>query len=262
MKIILLVREPIDRAWSHLKHTIVYREANFASYPPDAAVTVSLNELVQNLVHDFTLSSGDYESIILRWMAHFPPSQFHIAFFEEATARPEQYFASLFRFLGADPIISFKDFPLDKKENAARLPWEMPSELTPWLGRLHRVRRKRIKRLLQSTFGLTVPWPGLAAEQDHADPLRLPDLPSTPKGWVVELGEGWFRGRPVRSANSGASHIPNRPRSTRRTAFVGDLLDHLKPDHARSYDVLRRAGWSVEDRRLARELDAIARSAS
>lgn len=262
LKIVFLLREPIDRAWSHLKHTIVYGEANFASYPPGATVRVSLNELVQNVVHDYTLTSGDYESIIRRWMSHFPPSQIHVAFFEEATARPEQYFATLFRFLGADPITSFKDFPLDKKQNPTRLPWEMPNELTPWVDRLYRTRRKRLERLLQSTFGLTDPWPVLPAQRYHAGLLRLPDIPGAPEGWIIALGDGWFQGRHAKDVNSNDVQIVGRPSDSPRAEFLFDLLEKLGAHNTEADNASRSARLSVEDRRLARQLDTIAHSAS
>jgi hypothetical protein len=243
LKIVLLLREPVGRAWSHLRHTFQYREANFAGYEGDFA-ELSLEDLICNLVDDFTLSSGDYESIVSRWSTHFPREQFHIAFFEDAVTKPAQYFASLLRFLGAAPSGSLERRPLQQVIFPG-LQIEVPDALKPWLHWLYQPRRRRSEQLLLRKFGLKAPWPKAPVLDG---PARLPEFFD---GWVVELHDGRFRAWRKSDDMPGPDGLG--------VAFIGDLVDQLAPHITRQETLLRRAGFSREDCRLTRAIDALSR---
>jgi hypothetical protein len=247
LKIVLLLREPAARAWSHLKHTFRFREANFAGCDGDFS-ELSLEDLICNLVDDFTLSSGDYESIVVRWSAHFPREQMHIAFFEDAVAAPERYFTSLLGFLGAKPPISPERRPLHEVIFQG-MQFDVPIALQPWLLRLYQPRRRRIERLLLERFGMTAPWP---ATPEPEGPVRLPGLFD---GWVIELHDGEFHARRRGVDMLRRIGVPSRFFEQRRAGFIGDLADSFAPHIACEEAPLRRAGFSREDCRLTRVLD-------
>jgi hypothetical protein len=249
LKIVLMLREPAARAWSHLRHTFRHHEANFAEHQGDIA-ELALEDMIRNLVHDFTLSCSDYESIVRRWSAHFPREQLHITFFEDAVARPEQYFASLLNFLGAAPFISLENVPLHRAIGRG-LQFDLPKDLVPWLVRLYGPRRRRIERTLQRDFGMKAPWPAMSA---HHGRTRLPALFDD---WGIEILDGRFRA--WRKSHDALSPVGllRRLFAGHPAEFIGDLVDDLAPDIARSEMPLRRAGFSPEDRRLTRELDGV-----
>jgi hypothetical protein len=49
------------------------------------------------------LQFGDYAAQLRRYLSHFPPSQLHIAFYQDYQRAPEAFFRGVLEFLGVDP---------------------------------------------------------------------------------------------------------------------------------------------------------------
>jgi hypothetical protein len=246
LKIVILLREPAARAWSHLKHTLAFGEANFFANSR-ALKDVTAEDIVSNLVHDYTLSAGDYEAILRRWLKWFPKEQFHIAFFEDAISTPERYLEGLFAFLGVDVGVRWElvRTPINKSEDAS-----LPSPTTiEWMEAIYSQRRRSLGRFLEQTFQLELPWPDNPLKPSNSDPLRLPCCIT---GRAVELDDGLFWD--VEEKLSGQSS-GNMARGER---FLGDLLRmhtrQLSPAEASLGD----RGVSIEDLRLINVLDRLA----
>jgi Sulfotransferase domain len=249
LKIVMLLRDPVARAWSHLRHTFRLHEANFAEYRGNFT-DLSLDDMICNLVHDFTLSCSDYKSIVRRWSAYFPREQLHVAFFEDAVATPELYFSRLLNFLGAEPSANLEQGPLHQAIGAAAQ-LDIPDELKPWLHRLYQPRRQEIERMMLRNFGLKAPWPAAAVRGGRRH------LPKFIGDWTIELHDGRFN---VWRKNG---HVLNRFGFSKpffgglKADFIGDLADHFAPHIAHEETLLRHSGFSHEDRRLTREIDAL-----
>lgn len=253
LKIVMLLRDPLARAWSHLKHTCTNGEANFVGRA-GSVKGIGTDDLVGNLVHDFTLSSGDYESILRRWTVQFSKEQFHIAFFEDAIAMPDKYFAGLFAFLGLrrEPFPDVVRARVNQSEDFAP-----PPSLLGWMESLYSgERRQSLERYLKHAFDLTPPWPNSWTHVASGSRRLLPD---TVAGRVIELEQGifWDIEEPQRQPCVEGQ----RPRG-RSARFVGDLLRMCNPAHFSSETKLRNHGISVEDLRLIHELDRLAELAA
>lgn len=222
LKIVMLMRDPLARAWSHLKHTFLHLEANFAA-GADRAAALACDDvaalptaaLLRNLVDDYTLSCGAYDDILRRWGARFRAEQIHITFLEDIAAAPDAEMARLTDFLGVRRLQHVSGEP----ENAG-MPGGVIEALHPVLRALFAARQARITRFLRRTWDRRPPWPRLPAGDPYALDAAL--------GAPITLVDGRFR-------------APGR----RPVWFLGDLA--LPPG----------GRMSRADRRLVRVLDAL-----
>ncbi len=225
MKLIVLLRDPIARAWSHLKHTFRHGEANFAGTAPtvDSVAELPLAAMLRNLIDDYTLSSGDYVSIMRRWLAVFPRRQMHVAFLEEIEAAPVRTLEAITDFLGVEPMLP--DQVCDMPSNPG-LPGAPPETLAPFLAALFGPRQRAATRFLAETMAIAAPW---QAPSPEAGEFQLDGV----LGHAAQLRNGRF-------------HHPRRLFGPSRwfagaTDFIGEMTQ--RP--------------TTEDRRLARVLDAL-----
>jgi hypothetical protein len=245
LKIILLLRDLPSQAWSHLKHTRVHGEANFAGRA-GRVDDVEFDDLVSNLVHDYTFSANDYEGIIRRWLKWFPKEQFHIAFFEEAVTTPKRYFARLFAFLGvdADTCLELEQMPVNRGD-----PSPAPAALAEWMERNYTERRRSLARYLKQTFNLTPPWPNVPIKIASTGPTPSPNL-ATHR--AVEFDRGLFWDVEDKQKPTWGGPL------VRSAQFLGDLLRTRDPASFSAEYKLRDHGTSLEDLRLVYELDRLA----
>ncbi len=120
VKLVYLMRDPVERAWSHAKHNHRYGEANFAPRP-SALGSVTDGQWRANFVHDWPLASGDYLGQLRRWLAVFPREQIHVGFYEDIAGRPAALLREVFSFLGVDPDVDLSAFPVREPHPARAL---------------------------------------------------------------------------------------------------------------------------------------------
>ena len=94
LKIIYLLRNPVDRAWSSAYTMFKAWKKPFDPFNED--------ELVSYLEGPFQRSLGAYIQNLDRWMSVFPENRFYIDFFEEIALNPDKLLMSIFKFLGVD----------------------------------------------------------------------------------------------------------------------------------------------------------------
>ncbi len=245
LKIIVLLRDLASRAWSHLKHTRVHGEANFVGRV-GRIDDVEFDDLVSNLIHDYTFSANDYEGIIRRWLKWFPKEQFHVAFFEDAVTTPKRYFAQLFAFLGVDaePCLELEEMPVNQGD-----PSPAPAALAEWMEAIYTERRRSLARYLKQTFNLTPPWPNVPIRIASTGPRPLPDLVAHR---AVEFDRDLFWDVEDKQNPTSGGPLVGSAR------FVGDLLRTRDPASFSAECKLRDHGTSLEDLRLVHELDRLA----
>jgi hypothetical protein len=128
VKIIFLMRNPIDRAWSHAKMLL----PELLGKPP---ASISSEEFLAYLRHPAPRSRGDYLRTLKNWGEAFPPEQFFIGFFEDLTGQPQSFLREILRFLDIAPETIRSRTDLAKPVNAARsetrrgMPEEIAQEL-------------------------------------------------------------------------------------------------------------------------------------
>ena len=92
-KLVFLLRDPVDRAYSHYWHIVRHGQAFFDF---DATLEHMPGTIVQR---------GLYKRQLDRIFQYFPREQVHVMIFEEFTASPQQALDDLCAFLGLDPVV-------------------------------------------------------------------------------------------------------------------------------------------------------------
>jgi len=113
LKLIYILRNPIDRAWSGLRKSAWYQKGT--------AFLESKEEewILQQVLRPEVLVRGDYPRAIANWESVFPEEQFLYLFFDDVREGPEACLDQMYDFLGlAQPERQFAQ-TATKKVNAA-----------------------------------------------------------------------------------------------------------------------------------------------
>lgn len=90
LKILYLMRDPIDRAWSNMRMLATLRGLPLQSEA--VAFTLARDPMVA--------ARGDYLGTLEAWGRHFPPDRIFIGFMEEVRHEPRALLTRIFDFLG------------------------------------------------------------------------------------------------------------------------------------------------------------------
>jgi hypothetical protein len=110
LRLILLLRDPIQRAWSQALMNLVTRPGRrFAELPEE--------EFIRHFESPRSMARGDYATILERWSDAFPSEQLFVGFFEEIAERPRELLERILGFLGVSRHIDFAALPLHRVTN-------------------------------------------------------------------------------------------------------------------------------------------------
>jgi len=160
-KLIVLLREPGDRAYSQYQHEVALGRERLSFEEALAAEDERLQGEVQRLSADPRAFSrewwdhtyaarGLYAEQLERWLELFPGEQVLVLTTEEFGARPEETYASVLSFLGAPPH-SLDQYPRVFDRDYPPMNEETRRALTERFAEPNR----RLERLL----GRPLPWP-------------------------------------------------------------------------------------------------------
>jgi hypothetical protein len=109
LRIICSVRNPVDRAWSEIKHHRAHRFAD------DLA---TLRALPGARALDGIIDRSRYEFHLSRWARRFAPDQIHLVSFEDIVRDPHAVQAAILAHIGAASCKSSRR-PLERRSNAS-----------------------------------------------------------------------------------------------------------------------------------------------
>lgn len=109
LKIILILRDPIDRAWSHAKMALTADGKSIDD--------ISDRQFIKHFHSSLSTSKGDYEKIYNNWMSVFPIDQIHIIFNEDIKNSPLITLQQVFGFLDIRRVINKDEYDLKKQVN-------------------------------------------------------------------------------------------------------------------------------------------------
>jgi hypothetical protein len=106
VKLLLVLRNPIDRAWSRAKMGL--RELG-----PQGMSSRRFSErrFRQALVHRSSRARGDYLTIIDNWLHFFPQDQLKICIYDDLAHDPQEFLRDIFTFLGVTTDVPWDRFP-------------------------------------------------------------------------------------------------------------------------------------------------------
>lgn len=122
LKIILLLRNPIDRAWSQIRFDWTRRARADITDVDD--IKAFIDSPKQSL-------RSNYLRMLELWGRYFPPERFLIGFYEEITTQPSHLLERVTRFLGLDSAQLMKQ-DLERKVHVSREA-PMPSAIRAYL---------------------------------------------------------------------------------------------------------------------------------
>jgi hypothetical protein len=96
LKVIFLVRDPVQRFWSHLSMEVHYRQIE----PFDAT---NIHEVNRNLLRRGMRLRSYPTAVVARWKRYVHPDRFRVFFFDDQQRNPTELRRSILDFLGADP---------------------------------------------------------------------------------------------------------------------------------------------------------------
>ncbi len=92
-RLIFLMRDPIERAWSHARMDLVRstgREMNL----------VTEANFIEHIDSPGSRLRGNYIGTVSRWSRYYPSTQLFVGYYDEITACPADLLLRIFRFLG------------------------------------------------------------------------------------------------------------------------------------------------------------------
>ena len=129
VKLIFLMRDPIDRSWSQIRMDVARRGRRAGEVPSD--------ELIGLARSDRIAQRSDYGRTLRTWGTHYADERFFIAFLEDIRARPEEVLADLFGFLGVGPTAEVGAALARRRVHARGGEDPIPPMLEIELARLH-----------------------------------------------------------------------------------------------------------------------------
>jgi hypothetical protein len=101
IKIIYLLRDPIDRAWSALA-------MHFRKKPGSTIADDRPQDIIERMMSSKSFAHCQYEANIARWMEHLPADQLYFGFFERIEEDPTGYLEDILRFLDVPAAVCSK----------------------------------------------------------------------------------------------------------------------------------------------------------
>lgn len=237
LKLIMLVRRPPERIWSHLKHSALFREDVFRDAEGGLA---GLDEraMWRFALGDYSRSCTDYSGIIDRWSDIFGDAQMLVADLESLVANPEAGMGRIFRFLGVDPPPDWSSYGLSEALNVGAA-LDIPCSFRAALECIHAEPSAAFAEMTAIRFGVSPAWTWPLASAGPW-PLWVADDPAGAP--ILFDGKGFASGA-TRAETLGAlrDRLAGRSDATARDRRLAGLIDALATD-MRHYGAIRPAG--------------------
>jgi Sulfotransferase domain len=107
IKLFFIMRNPIDRAWSHALMNLVTQSNR--KYEE-----VNESEFYAHFRSERSMIRGNYPAILGNWLSIFPIQQLYIGFLDDIKNRPQKMLEDIFKHLGASTHVNWSSFPYNK----------------------------------------------------------------------------------------------------------------------------------------------------
>ncbi|HEX7170920.1 MAG TPA: sulfotransferase [Rubrobacter sp.] len=174
-KLIFMMRNPIERAWSQAV-------MSFDKEAKGSAESASEEELLKRFGRNSSRLLTDYLRTLENWSAFYPEEQIFVGFLEDVSLFPGELLGRIYGFLGADT--SFEPPSLNKKIHS-RSSDTMPTSLAAYLAHEYREETER----LASLFGGYASFWSYCARRLIEDPPEEERIPYPL--WGSSLWEDW-----------------------------------------------------------------------
>lgn len=195
-RLVLVLRDPAERAWSHVRHMWRYREGIFRGRPDTNEPDLEL--LRTGLLEDSVVLASSYADILRRWTDVFPVEQILVGAWEEINRAPMHWLARLAAFLGLASDQAW-DEHLVQLRIMEGVPIEQNDEIRGTLRLLFARRTEDAISYLRDKFGLDV-----SSEWNRTPAPSQSVYLGSAAGYQVHLRAEGFRAVPW---GGGSSHL-------------------------------------------------------
>lgn len=133
LKVIFILRHPVERAWSHAKKTL--------GRPADGIDKVPEFKVLRYFEYEFQLACADYAGIVARWRPQLRPGHLFLALYEDLENQPLDLMMNLYRFLGVPAKPKYMSHESSSKRRNPTQPLPLPDL---YRARLEQVLERRI----------------------------------------------------------------------------------------------------------------------
>lgn len=100
IKCILMIRNPVKRAWAHAKKDLM--NVSYMNATKRDVEACSQNELLDFIHSSYQVSCGKFRDQINRWNSYLKPGNLFLGFFDDLTEDPVDLLSSVYDFLGVE----------------------------------------------------------------------------------------------------------------------------------------------------------------
>lgn len=150
IKLILILREPISRAFSQYNMTLSFIKKSLNNVSDEQIISdfekeehVKLSEIHQN--GNYFIARGKYDEILMHIFSKFKRENIYIGIAEEIKANKQKYYNDIFRFLGATEMVNIKE---DVDVHVRKYDRPIPKILEKKLYDIYRSHNERLYEIL------------------------------------------------------------------------------------------------------------------
>lgn len=157
VRLILLIRDPVERAWSH---AVMKLAREHGRRPED----IEAAEAYEHFSSRESLDRGRYSQILARWREHFPEEQLLVGVYDDIAARPKELLKDVFSHIGATTDIDWSTIPyqtvIDRGVRGGPdvVGSSTPPLPDPYRKQLYRLYHDELHWLAEHHGGATVRW--------------------------------------------------------------------------------------------------------
>ncbi|MCA9967469.1 MAG: sulfotransferase [Anaerolineales bacterium] len=148
LKIIFLLRNPIDRTWSHA--SMHHRVLGLGTLD-----TLSRADLEKFADMDRTKLLSNYPRTLRIWESVYPNEQIFIGFYEQLEAHPDQLLSHVHRFLGVDVSEQYIPETVQNKVNSGKYP-DIPHDFAAYLAQQYHAQLQSLHQRFNNEW--TASW--------------------------------------------------------------------------------------------------------
>jgi hypothetical protein len=147
LRLIFLMRNPVERAWSHAVMNLVeHSDRRFEDIPDE--------DFFAHYRSEGAVERGDYLATLDNWLSVYPRKQLYIGFLEDLAQRPQQLLTDVFEHIGVTTEVDWASFPYNRKIRTAEKP-AMPQAHRRFLQAMY---REDIQQLAERFAGPPQQW--------------------------------------------------------------------------------------------------------
>jgi hypothetical protein len=151
MRLICILRHPIERVWSQLLFDLTRKGGPFLMTPSE--VSALPEQRLLSLAAYCSLLNR-YDAILERWLEFYPPEQLHVDFFDSVSNSPEVLLSRIARFLG----VPDRGPAFTGKVNSLRYDlMTMPPKVLAYLQEFYAPQLRSLDSVLRNNFGFGIP---------------------------------------------------------------------------------------------------------